>query len=283
MPPRYAPPSIEAILELPEDDPRYDLRGSDAGDSERSSTRRREQYRDTMSSPPRDTGDKARDKGRRSLRTAQGSVSRNATKAKPKNLSSRRGDATASRDEASAAGGRLRHRRTLSNRTIDSSSSSNDDDDHIEPVSRARLTSPSMASMLTTLTTATNNSGGSSGSNSTVTQASMSRLSVSKRPEPLPEVPMSPGRSSKCGLLCRLSFSCELTCALASVNHSVCHCYQVPIVCACTLSGLSIFLLHDITTSHSWLHDNVALCDQKSKTILLMFVKPFKIPSNNNT
>jgi hypothetical protein len=200
MAPKYSSSPIEAILEASEDDARSGtIRGKEAAlEADIHSKRQDILHESNMSlSTTRSTTERQRDKPRRSHRSSAGSmVSRHPGKSRAKAGLSRRGIATASRDDP------IRHHQyhTSSGRDVESSSSSSsEEDDKIEDhravlaAARDRLTSPSLISTLTSLTTATNNSGSSSGSNSTVTQASISRGPVPKPTEPLHETPLSPG------------------------------------------------------------------------------------------
>lgn len=203
MTPNYCPRSINAILEASDDDSSSEIiTGAKGGglDADVQSRRQNMLHESNMSPVPRNVGEKRKDKTRKSRRSVAGSTadsSRHSLKSKTKSGSSRRGVATASRDD------HARHRQyhASSSRDIGPGSSSDEDDggDKMEyrqtvmAAARGRLTSPSMVSTLTSLTTASNNSGSSSGSNSTITQASISGTSTLKPPESLPESPVSPG------------------------------------------------------------------------------------------
>jgi hypothetical protein len=191
---RYSVPSIEAILEDPEDEPQGLLRGKDEDSPAEAARRRARTWFESESNMSSAKAHNGKEKERSRKHRSSTSGSKHQAKSKPKSTSTKRASGMA-RDGSDAP--RPRHRRTPSNRSTSSTSSSEEDEpvqDHrvILAAARARLTSPSMVSTYTTLTNSTNKSSGSSGSNSTVTQASVTkRSSLGKRPE-IEAAPLSP-------------------------------------------------------------------------------------------
>lgn len=172
MAPKYAPPSVEPILEASEDDESRDGY-RDAGNEHTQSAR---SDRRSSSQPHIDMTDKNR---RRMHKGASSVTSSRHGKSKVK-VTSRKSLRSVESSTVSNSG-RRKHRRAKSRSPSPSASFSSDEEEQVEDhqavlaAHRNKLTSPSALSTLTTLTTATNTSSGSSGSNSTITQASMSK------------------------------------------------------------------------------------------------------------
>lgn len=194
---RYSVLSIDPIDEDPEDEAGSNLRTGGA-DSHADSSYHQSSSTDMMTYPRQDIG-KERERPRRHHRSTAGKHS-HRTRDSTRDSTSRK--ASGLPRERSSDRSRTRHRRTSSHRSCSSPSSSEDEEpiqDHLQVLAaaRAQLTSPSMISAFTTLTATTNQSSGSSGSNSTVTQSSISKRSVGKRPElsddsispPVPDAP----------------------------------------------------------------------------------------------
>jgi hypothetical protein len=199
---RYITPSVEAIQEDSEDDSKGGLRGKMNNLFHDGYHRQSRSSNDAVIIPARANMGRERER-RRSHRSAGGS---RHSKTKGRETEAKRISSSGRETEPKRVGAsermendrpRIRHRRTLSNRSSSSTSSSDDEEEpsqtHREVLEQARskLTSPSMISTITSLTASTNRSSGSSGSNSTITQASVSKKSLGKRPEML-ESPMSP-------------------------------------------------------------------------------------------
>lgn len=184
---KYSVPSVESILEDPEDESKGEIKGSDHNSSS-----------EEEHPQPQDASMKAHSAKERERRAHRATASGGRHIAKPRSRTTgvQRPSTVAARDNGPAET-RRRHKRTHSSKSDSSSSGSDSDEgepalDHraVLAEARARLNSPSTISAFTTLTTATNNSGGSSGSNSTVTQASITKR-TGKKPEES-EAPLSP-------------------------------------------------------------------------------------------
>lgn len=217
MAPTYNQPSVEPIVEDSEDEsisrPRGEIRGARgfgaASHQEPSSSQRHHiSEKDTNDKMPPARTSVSKSKSRKSHRSSSSSNTSSAkhgTRTKGKSQSSGQASSLSmihERDLYPAP--RRRHTRTHSGRGANSGDSSDSDggepiEDHREVLaaSRGRLTSPSVFSVQTSLTTATNTSSGSSGSNSTVTQASISKVSTGKRAEG-DASPPSPGMFCYC-------------------------------------------------------------------------------------
>lgn len=195
MSPRFKAPTMDPVNEGSEDDSARGTRGRVEHDVASRHRLYRTRHGPAMSSKSNTAREKEKDRHRK---TRQKPGSRHVKKGKDTKA---RRPTTSSRDAASETL-RQRHRRARSSHrdsTSPSSTSSEDEGpvlDHrvVLAAGKARLTSPSIISNLTTLTTITNTSSGSSGSNSTVTQASVSKEFVGKKPEmsqpiPVPDAP----------------------------------------------------------------------------------------------
>ncbi|KAL2072009.1 hypothetical protein VTL71DRAFT_11352 [Oculimacula yallundae] len=187
---KYTIPSVESILEDSEDESSEEL--STKGDSA--------DEKHPKPRPVYDTAMKAnmgreRERERDTDKSRRHRSRKHTSKGKSKNSGLKRASGS-SREEYEES--QLRHRNRHANRHSSSASSEEEDgpEDHkaVLAAARSRLTSPSMVSNFTTRTTATNKSSSSSGSNSTVTQASIKRSSLGKKPEveEAGEPPMSP-------------------------------------------------------------------------------------------
>lgn len=177
---KYSAPSVEVIQEDSEDE---EGRGI-VGTSHTQTYYRQSRSGDIVMATSRASSGKDREK-RRSHRSSGG---RRHSKPQGREADIKQAYYRGDNDRP-----RMRHRRSLSNRSLSSTSSSEDEQELVQnhrevlAQARAKLTSPSVIS---TFTSSTNTSGGSSGSNSTVTQASISKRSLGKRPEA--ETPTSP-------------------------------------------------------------------------------------------
>jgi len=183
---KYNTPTVEAIQEDSEEESMEESMGKNDGTHTATYYRESRTSGYTVMAPVKANTGRERERRRSHRSNGGGGGGRRRTKER---------DTKHDRTESDRP--RVRHRRSLSNRSTGSTSSSDDEEqpiqDHRVVLSQARerLTSPSMISTITSLTTSTNKSSGSSGSNSTVTQASITKRSLSKRPE-IPEAPMSP-------------------------------------------------------------------------------------------
>lgn len=175
-------PTIEAIIEDPEDGSKEELKGS--GEDSYCETAPPSHQR---SHEPSMRANMGRGRSKKAGKQAQ--------KAKAKNISAKKGSLASPRDFEEPP--QVSHQKDVSNGNEDSSSSDEEGEEHVEDprtaLARARLTSPSIVSTMTTHTTATNKSSSSSGSNSTVTKSSVAtkRSGLGKRVE-MEDAPMSP-------------------------------------------------------------------------------------------
>lgn len=213
MAPGYNQPSVEPIVEDSEDGSpsrsRGDIRTSRgrSGDPSISSSFQKyhiseRESNDRMLLPPNRSSN-SKTKSKRSHKSTSHSSStvssKHGSRSKVKSQPYGSSSSAMAQDRDLYSPSQERHRRTHPGHSASSGESS--DSDREEPTrdhrqiiaaTRGRLTSPSVISVGTSLTTATNTSSSSSGSNSTVTQASISKGTIGKRPEGEPALP-SPG------------------------------------------------------------------------------------------